>query len=174
MPAQRTNYDFMSVTASDRGRCNWWKTAAPAARYMFGENSTTRIADVKDGTSNTFMLAETTVEPRCNGWGPVWGLRGWVQHGLDPSRNTGGANAPGINDWTLIASWTQCGNPTATGSNAPKLGRLGDWGRVGSYHAGGAQFAMGDGSVRFVQQNALASLLKAMSTVAGGEITPNN
>src|SRR5690606_27003266 len=102
--------------------------------------------------------------------GPTWGYRAWVMSGLDPSKNTGGANAPSINDWTLIASWTACGNPTSAPPNAPRPGRLGDWGRVGSLHTGGAQFAMGDGSVRFVRESVPAAVMRAWSTIAAGEV----
>jgi prepilin-type N-terminal cleavage/methylation domain-containing protein/prepilin-type processing-associated H-X9-DG protein len=168
LPGQRTNYDFITVASSDFSTCNWWRTATPSARYMFGENSKTKINDVKDGTSNTFMLGETTVEPRCNGWGPTWGYRGWVMTGLDPQRTTSGQ---GINDWSLVASWTTCGTPG--GPNPPRPGRLGDWGRVGSLHSGGANFAFGDGSVRFVRENVPATTLRLVALIADGQPPPN-
>lgn len=164
---QRTNYDFITRAAEDFNTCNWWKTAPANARYMFGENSETTFGGISDGTSNTFMLGETTVEPYCNGWGPAWGYRGWVQTGLDPYRSTAGK---GINDWSYNATWTTCGQPG--GTNPPRRGRLGDWGRVGSLHSGGAQFAMGDGSVRFVSESISNVLLRQISTVAGGETNP--
>ena len=41
---------------------------------MFGENSTTRIADVADGLSNTVAVAETTLDV-FNGFTPAWGYR---------------------------------------------------------------------------------------------------
>jgi prepilin-type processing-associated H-X9-DG protein len=167
---QRTNYDFVTVASSDFGTCNWWRTASASLRHMFGENSTTKIGQIADGGSNTFMLAETPTEPYCNGWPPAWGYRGWVHAGLDPSKNTGGATAPSINDWTLVATWTTNCNPTSTGTAAPRRGRLGDWGRVGSLHSGGCNFAMGDGSVRFVREGVLGGVMKQWSTVAGGEV----
>jgi prepilin-type N-terminal cleavage/methylation domain-containing protein/prepilin-type processing-associated H-X9-DG protein len=169
---QRTNYDFVTNADGDFGTCNSWKNAAVNVKRIFGENSNTKLVDIQDGTSNTLMLAETTAEPRCNGWGPAWGYRAWVMSGLDPSKNTGNvATAPAINDWTLIATWTTCGNPT--GTNPPRRGRLGDWGRAGSLHTGGANFAMGDGSVRYVSEQIPRSMLLALSTMSGGEITPN-
>jgi prepilin-type N-terminal cleavage/methylation domain-containing protein/prepilin-type processing-associated H-X9-DG protein len=171
LTGQRTNYDFITNTDNDFNRCNGYRTEALNTKRMFGENSKTKLTDVSDGTSNTFMVGETTVEPRCNGWGVAWGYRVWVMTGVDPAKNTGNNLAtPSINDWTLVASWTTCGNPTSTGTNAPKMGRLGDWGRSGSYHTGGAQFAMGDGSVRFVQQNAPRSVVLSFCTMAGGEV----
>lgn len=168
LPGQRTNYDFITVANSEQSTCNWTRNAAPNARHMFGENSKTKLTDVKDGTSNTFMLGETTVEPYCNGWSPAWGYRAWVMVGLDPSKTTSGL---GINDWTANWTWTTCG--TVGGTNPPRPGRLGDWGRVGSMHTGGAQFSMGDASVRFVRDSVPATTLKLYATIADGQV-PNS
>jgi prepilin-type N-terminal cleavage/methylation domain-containing protein len=168
LPGQRTNYDFITVTSSDFGTCNWWKfNSNQGNRYYFGESSNTKIEGATDGSSNCFLLGETTVENYCNGWPPSWGYRGWVQTGLDPSKTTSGM---GINDWSLNASWTTCGKPG--GSNPPRPGRLGDWGRVGSMHSGGAMFAMGDGSIRFVRENVPATTLQQMARIGDGK-TPN-
>jgi hypothetical protein len=77
----KTNYDF--IASQNDFSCGYWKSAGPAGRYMFGENSTTKITDVKDGTSNTFMIGETTLEVY-NGRTASWGYRGWVMTGADP------------------------------------------------------------------------------------------
>jgi len=171
---QRTNYYFITVTGQDFNNCNWWKvSSAVGTRYYFGENSKTKVEDAKDGSSNSFMLGETLVEPRCNGWGEVWAYRGWVQTGLNPGPEQVASSADltrGINNWTLIASWTTCGNPTSTGTNAPRAGRLGNWGQVGSMHTGGANFAMGDGSIRFVRESVPALTLQAIARISDGTI----
>ncbi len=163
---QRSNYDFITVTGSDFGTCNWWgRSATTVQKYISGENSRTKMTDIKDGTSNTMMIGETTVDPYCNGHAPAWGYRGWVQTGLDPQRTTSGQ---GINDWTLNATWTTCGIPG--GANPPRVGRLGDWGRVGSLHPGGAHFAMGDASVRFVGERIPAAALRLWALASDGAV----
>ena len=42
-----------------------------------------RITDATDGSSNTFMLGETTLNVY-NGTTAAWGYRGWVHTGIDP------------------------------------------------------------------------------------------
>lgn len=46
----------------------------------------------------------------------------------------------------------------------------GDGEYAGSYHVGGAQFALGDGSVRFISQNINMTTYRALSTRAGAEV----
>ena len=48
----KTNYDFCATKNYD---CDYWRRQNPSQRRMFGENSTTRFADVTDGTSNTVL-----------------------------------------------------------------------------------------------------------------------
>lgn len=163
----RTNYDFITDANNDFSTCNYYKNASSANKYMSGENSRTKILDAKDGTSNTLLVGETTVDPRCNGWGPVWGYRGWVQTGIDPSKTTSGQ---GINDWSYNATWTTCGQ--AGGANPPRVGRLGDWGRAGSLHTGGANFAMADGSIRFIRDSVPAATLKLVARMSDGAVPP--
>jgi prepilin-type N-terminal cleavage/methylation domain-containing protein len=176
LPGQRTNYDFITRTGNDFSTCNFWRNNTNAQiKYYFGENSTSRIEDAKDGSSNTFLLGETLTETRCNGNGEVWAYRGWVQTGLDPGTgrlHTSQQTGPSINNWTLIATWTTNCSPTATGTAAPRPGRLGDWGRVGSWHTGGAIFAMGDGSIRFVRESVPAPTLEHMANMSAG-VTAN-
>jgi len=140
-----------------------------------------RISDITDGTSNTLMYGEF------NNFDTNW--RGWIALTFfrDPdidacsmwgwSSAWGGWYGAGRQAWafpTMPLNW-QLGTPN------PAM-VAGDWdtsaleNRVvayGSNHPGGANFAMCDGSVRFIS-NAINSApnapLAALSTRAGGEV----
>ncbi|NUQ66406.1 MAG: DUF1559 domain-containing protein, partial [Pirellulales bacterium] len=124
-------------------------------RRMFGINSYSSLNDVKDGTANSVMLAETT-RLVYNGNGTAWGHRGWVQTGHDLAQDHG--QARGINDWMY-------GFDPAT----KKVGRLGNWGTTGSLHPGGAHFALGDASVRFISQTTEFSILTRLAYITDGQ-----
>jgi len=143
----KTNYDF--ITSTNDFYCNCWKVTPAGARTMFGENSTTRLTDVGDGLSNTLAFGETTLEVY-NGRTASWGYRGWVMTGVDPRY--------GINNWDFA--------PVAP----PRYGRLGSWGRAGSLHPGGANFCLGDGSVRFLGENTNVTLLTRLGYMADGSV----
>ncbi len=145
----KTNYDF--ITSTNDFYCNYWSKASPSARTMFGENSATTHGMITDGTSNTLMLGETTLNVY-NGRTASWGYRGWVMTGIDPRY--------GINDWSFGSYIT------------PKPGQLGSWGRAGSLHPNGAQFCFADGSVRFISQSTTITVLTQLGYMADGS-TPN-
>jgi prepilin-type N-terminal cleavage/methylation domain-containing protein len=103
------------------------------------------FASVIDGLSNTFMLGED--------------LPGLNQH-------CGWANAN--------YSTGTCAIPMNNGllAGQPGYGNIGDWPDLYSFrsrHVGGAQFALGDGSVQFVSQTIALPVYYALATRAGGE-----
>jgi len=143
----KTNYDFSASITNYT--CKHWSTHTLAARRMFGENSTTRFADVTDGTSNTVAFCESTREV-VNGRCSPWGYRGWVQVGND-------IGAPlGINNWIYNAA------------TVPKVGRVRSWGHPASLHPTGCMVCLADGSVRFVSQTAPVVVREAMGAMADG------
>ncbi len=152
----KTNYDFIA-RYWEFYQCNSWRTDG-SQRYMFGQNSDCTIAHVSDGMSNTFMLGETTLDVY-DGSCPAWGYRSFAMIGIDPAHVWA---LRGINDW----GWGY----TAAPGYSPRIGRLTNWGYAGSLHSGGSQFAMGDGSVRFVGENAPKALLEQMSNIADGAV----
>jgi prepilin-type N-terminal cleavage/methylation domain-containing protein/prepilin-type processing-associated H-X9-DG protein len=142
----KTNYDF---STSNRIGCNEWQRFAGPDRLMFGENSTARLTDVTDGTSNTVAMAETTLAT-AGGHATNWGFRGANQVGL----NLGS----GLNRWNVTSSGTV--------EKGHRMGPL----TAGSYHSGGANVVFADGSVRFLSEKTSLAILGALATMAGGEI----
>jgi prepilin-type N-terminal cleavage/methylation domain-containing protein len=109
-------------------------------------NNCKKIATVTDGTSNTFFLGEAI---------PAWCTHTW---------------------WYWFNGTTAtCGVPLnyRIGMGHPYLrAQWGDWGRNYSFfslHPGGAQFAMGDGAVRFVADSIDTTLYRSLATISGNE-----
>ena len=96
-------------------------------------------ADVKDGTTNTFLVVEARWDMNNNG---VNNTRLYGECG-PTTPAFADAGSPVVMAHGLYAmNWTQPqGNTTAWDETA------------GSAHAGGAHFLLGDGSVRFVSEN---------------------
>ncbi len=154
-PGAKTNYDFSVGRYSSSTTV--WSSWGLSTRRMFGLYSACRMRDVKDGTSNTVMVAETTLDVK-NGVGQTWGYAKWVGNGVDL------ASSSGINDFSICCSWT-----TPPNQNDSKT-QLKDWGLVGSLHKGGAQAVLADGSVRFLSENMSASTRVNLAYMADGQI----
>jgi prepilin-type N-terminal cleavage/methylation domain-containing protein/prepilin-type processing-associated H-X9-DG protein len=151
---QKTNYDFVVDRSNDFGNCNYWKVART---HISGENSQTRIADIRDGTSKTHLFAETTNSGRCNGPDQAWAWRDWAMVGLQPGYL-------GINRWVSYGShsWSPCFG------DIYQVGRLGDYGAVGSMHPGGANLVRADGSVVYVNESVSTTLLDQLDKMKDG------
>jgi prepilin-type N-terminal cleavage/methylation domain-containing protein len=143
----KTNYDVLAI--STLNAYTPWRAQAATARCMFGDDSYCRLTDVKDGTSNTAMMGETTRDV-ANGGTNAWGYRGWVMVGLNPT-------ASSFNNWT----W---------GGVVQPAGKLGSWSYMGSTHVGGLHLVMGDGAVRFVSENVDTSVRVNLGYIADGNI----
>jgi len=174
----KTNYDFV-VHSSEYAYCNLWRYGFKYGSFeiqprthISGQNSRTSFAMIRDGSSNTFLFAETTshgnksgvsgglpADYRCQGPDNGWAHREHVMVGIDPGRTT-------LNDWILTDTWPNCSMPG--GPNPPAPGKLPDWGRAGSLHPGGALFVFADGSTRFVNESVPRELLGQLSQMRDG------
>jgi prepilin-type N-terminal cleavage/methylation domain-containing protein/prepilin-type processing-associated H-X9-DG protein len=122
------------------------------------QGSPERMADVLDGTSNTLMVGEyTTINTirRRTFW--AYTYTSYNQSEVTPQSRILG------NDYAKCASLPGPGND----DNPCKRG-------FGSMHLNGLNFALCDGSVRFVSYHVDINLLAAMATIAGGEIADSN
>ncbi len=150
----KTNYDFCVLADYT---CNAWKRNTAGKRQrIFGENSECHESMITDGTSNTILLAESTLDVyngRCN----TWAYRGWVQVGIDPADAL-------INTWDYNSS---------AGLVPGIIGRLGSWSWMGSLHPGGAHAAFADGSVRFLSEEIGLTTLDQLAAMGDGSAIVN-
>jgi prepilin-type N-terminal cleavage/methylation domain-containing protein/prepilin-type processing-associated H-X9-DG protein len=156
----------------------------------FGPDQSIKIAQMTDGTSNTFLYGEMSRfigDPAGNGY--MWGNTiGWWGDGTfwaGGSRITGGAfvvPAPNVGPDTTGAIFSGCftGNLVVDSDwlqNAAIPGgpcnSLGQWG-FRSLHPGGINFAMADGSVKFIKNSVNLTAYRALGTIAGGEIVSSD
>jgi hypothetical protein len=160
-----TSYDFVT-SDNDFLACNNWSKGAATLRRMFGENSTTKPADVQDGLSNTFAMGETTLR-HANGRAFAWAYRSWVCSGIDP-----GTHDPGINHWHLPHVDPTWQSPPYN----PKIGVLRTWwAAAGSLHPRGCHFIFGDGAVRFVSEDINTTTLEWFCAMSDGNVVdPTN
>jgi len=149
----RTNYDFSAQRTTS---FNLWPRQAVHSRYMFGENSTTNVASVIDGLSNTLALNET-LHQVANGSCPAWGYRAWVMSGIDIYYS-----GRGINVTDIPSTWSWVSDKTDRPS------RLRDWATAGSMHPGGVNACLGDGSVRFISETTDTAVLLGISRMGDG------
>ena len=121
----------------------------PKVDGIFGANKPCKIAHIIDGTSNTLMIGETSG----GGPGTVAGHI-WVSANICDTLD--GINSPIY---------------TVPGGGTFSFGVSG----FASYHPGGCNFAIADGSVSFVSENISQNLLIALTTrngVDGSGIDP--
>lgn len=131
--------------------CEPWEDG-DGAFYPMNWVKPLRWAHFTDGTSNTIMIGEQVYEPLDPGNG---------HYGL------GYAWAHSVEACAIAAMPINAKRPNGT----PYA--FGDWqGRNGfrSRHVGGAQFALADGTVKFLSENMALGLYRALATVRGNEV----
>jgi prepilin-type N-terminal cleavage/methylation domain-containing protein len=131
---------------------------------IFHLNTCVRIADVTDGTSNTLMVAEVPDE-----------VKGTPNSNRLPGSDrrycftaNGDGNPP--TDITEFLVGMEANDPI-NANHRDAAGFYNNNGEyAGSYHPGGAQFALTDGSVRFITQTINMTTYQGLGSRDGGEV----
>jgi prepilin-type N-terminal cleavage/methylation domain-containing protein/prepilin-type processing-associated H-X9-DG protein len=181
----RENIFYLRAPQDASTRCG-----ANDGEGLFGANISYSIASVTDGTSNTMMFGETarfkeeeSTSSHFSFWnvGTAWNGPPWA--GGTPAwagdvRITGGAFVtPRLNAPPVTNGGPACLNnvpaPHSLNWNLPPENppclNLGQWG-FRSRHPGGANFAFGDGSVKFIKDSVNYLIYRSLGTRGNGEV----
>ena len=129
---------------------------------MFYGCSNIKMRDVIDGTSNTILIGEsrTSIYSKDGQQMDYW------QFG---SPQTGNWNLNGAGGTEYSEGVGSCVVKPNANLDLTVSGVLMEM-AFGSYHVGGAQYTLADGSVRFISENIDLGVYRALGTRAGGEI----
>jgi prepilin-type N-terminal cleavage/methylation domain-containing protein/prepilin-type processing-associated H-X9-DG protein len=151
---------YLGVTGRQR---NEWSTIGDQGVLgVYPSTTKVTISSITDGTSNTIVFGERPATPDLQyGW--VYGAPDldsvmWARYTTSDTLTFGSTDANGT-----------CTFPYYFQAPKPKPGQC-DGYHFWSYHTGGGNFALADGSVRFYTYAAGPVTIVDMSTRAGGEV----
>jgi prepilin-type N-terminal cleavage/methylation domain-containing protein/prepilin-type processing-associated H-X9-DG protein len=144
-----SNWAWGSYTNTGPSGNNNGLDAGDGMFYRHDQYRPLRLEQMQDGTSNILMLGEdiASMNVHC----------GWPR----ANYSVGTCSIPLNNG--MVAGQPGFNNP-------------GDWPNLYSFrsrHSGGANFALADGSVRFVSQSIALATYRALATHSGGEVVSN-
>jgi prepilin-type N-terminal cleavage/methylation domain-containing protein len=136
----------------------------------------TKIRDITDGTSNTMLIAEDAGRPRQYigrqggtnprvgniAFGTQFTADGWTWADINNGFSVDGSNSAGLqNDTSGSGNTTIVGRCVMNCTNDSEMF---------SFHTGGIQTVLADGSVRFLSENMSSVTLVGLITLQGGEV----
>jgi prepilin-type processing-associated H-X9-DG protein len=167
----RLTTSYFGVRGLDRSQYNFSTLMDINAEGILYWRSAVKMTGVVDGTSNTILIGEHPASQDGGSWGwwytsvnPTWTGQLWgddVVWGMNSlSSKFGSSGSP---------SFTTC--PTPAFYRTPFFSKnLCNYDTFWSFHSGGANFALADGSVRFIPYITAPTVMNAMATRAGGEV----
>ncbi len=170
------------------GPLHYWMQWPASRRGAFGYNSTCRLSDISDGSSQTFVIGEKAGARLTYGGWAATAPKAGVEYPWAMAAVMYFAPTSGSGDTTWVAGpfavtrdvrLPDCPdaaagvgvpfpiNPTpvvvpVTASELPLYSYQ-------SHHTGGAYFLFADGATRFLSENINQGVLEALSTISGGE-----
>lgn len=137
-----------------------------------GPGGATKLRDITDGLSNTLMFGEAEPDPL------LASLAGTQENANAGTKDHWAIAGDDFDNWEGT-DWSEQGGSTAVRINYPRPENAffsdasPEWGAYevsfGSNHPGGAQFCVGDGSVRFVAETIDAVIYSSLGTRSRGE-----
>lgn len=118
-----------------------------------------RISNILDGTSNTLLVGEyqtRTIPERRTFW--AYTYTSYASSSVHPASHT------------YLNDFTRCETISAQQGLDNRPCRR----AFGSFHTGGSNWALCDGSVRFIPQSVDMNMLSNMATISGGEVVSIN
>jgi prepilin-type N-terminal cleavage/methylation domain-containing protein/prepilin-type processing-associated H-X9-DG protein len=172
--AQRGNYLFATGAFTDYD-VDYEIYVNDIRRGAFGNNGAAKFSAVSDGLSNTIAVGESATQARktSSHYGPWWGTGTHTAvHGRVYSSSSGtlsqatafasnGAGGTYADDWNVNAVW-----------RGDTRHRVYAW-VFSSNHAGGANFVMLDGSVKFIRNSINYLNFCALNYIADGTTFAN-
>jgi len=162
----------VNTDKSSFGKSNYLCSSATSANARNGvmyANSTTKMRDIRDGSSNTIFAVERTTEndgstsTNCGGSPCSWSGGLWIGPRLSGSTV---AWHPGVESLDVGSSGGGSATYLIGGSSAT-------WGSAwiaSSSHEGGIHILLGDGRIRFLSENIDRSTYSALVTPKSGEV----
>jgi prepilin-type N-terminal cleavage/methylation domain-containing protein/prepilin-type processing-associated H-X9-DG protein len=155
------------------GNTNWRQRAIGTTQYLrspFG-HTTTRIAEVRDGLSNTVFVGEVLQGDRADVRGMMWSSvpgGGSFMTRFTPNKFQDYLNV--LNNGDFLNQVVFCVSEPV--NQLPCVGGAGDneaFAASRSRHPGGVNVLLGDGSVRFIKDSVQPQVWIGLNTILNGE-----